>query len=61
MTASAKLRPELGDGSRHSGVPSATQIEAAKLKQVTSRRLGKTPPAWVDRVARGLSTNPTPA
>lgn len=61
MTASARVRPQSGDKPGRSDHPSPTQIEAAKLKQVTSRRLGKTSPAWVDRVARGLPTEPSPA
>ena len=34
--------------------PSTVQVEAAKLRLVTDRRLGKESPAWLQRVAKGL-------
>lgn len=34
--------------------PSIVQVEAAKLRLVTDRRLGKQSPAWLQRVAQGL-------
>ena len=42
-----------GDGLRHVQ-PSIVQVEAAKLRLVTDRRLGKQSPAWLQRVAQGL-------
>ena len=41
----------------NSGVPerpTIVQIEAAKLRLVTDRRLGKQSPEWLQRVAKGL-------
>lgn len=34
--------------------PSTVQVEAAKLRLVTDKRLGKQTPEWVTRVAQGL-------
>lgn len=34
--------------------PSIVQVEAAKLRLVTDRRLGKKSPEWLRRIARGL-------
>ena len=34
--------------------PSIVQVEAAKLRLVTDKRLGKTSPNWLQRVAQGL-------
>jgi len=41
--------------------PSIVQIEAAKLRLVTDRRLGKTSPEWLKRVAQGLPAQPQEA
>lgn len=38
--------------------PSIVQIEAAKLRLVTDRRLGKKSPEWLKRVAKGLPAQP---
>ena len=38
--------------------PSIVQIEAAKLRLVTDRRLGKKSPQWLKRVAKGLPAQP---
>ncbi len=35
-------------------IPTRTEVEAAKLKIVVDRKLGKTTPEWVFRVAKGL-------
>jgi hypothetical protein len=34
--------------------PSIVQVEAAKLRLVTDRRLGKESPEWLQRVSKGL-------
>jgi hypothetical protein len=34
--------------------PSIVQVEAAKLRLVTDKRLGKKSPNWLQRVAQGL-------
>jgi len=42
------------DRDRSGAVPSDVQVEAAKLKLVTDRRLKQPTPEWVVRVAHGL-------
>lgn len=54
MTTSDAKNPSTTRGRQ----PSGAQIQAAKLKQITSRRLKKETPEWVDRVARGLPASP---
>ena len=41
--------------------PSIVQVEAAKLRLVTDKRLGKQTPEWVTRVAKGLPSQPATA
>ena len=41
--------------------PSIVQVEAAKLRLITDRRLGKKTPEWVARVAQGLPPQPVKA
>lgn len=41
--------------------PSIVQVEAAKLRLVTDKRLGKQTPEWVARVAKGLPPQPAKA
>ena len=41
--------------------PTVVQVEAAKLRLVTDRRLGKTSPEWLRRVAKGLPPQPVAA
>lgn len=54
--APAPLTPSASTprGSDPSKQPSIVQVEAAKLRLVTDRRLGKQSPAWLQRVAQGL-------
>lgn len=47
-------QPEGRDLDRSDAVPSEVQVEAAKLKLVTDRRLKQPTPEWVVRVAPGL-------
>ena len=49
---SAVIRSTGGEKSR--ATPSRVDVEAAKLWIITDRRLGKTTPGWVFRVAQGL-------
>lgn len=47
-------QPGERDAARSDVVPSEVQVEAAKLKLVTDRRLKQPTPEWVVRVAQGL-------